>query len=136
MEEALLSQWFDTNKTPYGLDFSEALLALAQARLPLYADHFFLGNAWDWLPPQRFDCVSTNLEYVPAALQVAYVQRLLRDFMVPRGTLLIGEYTSERDPLPTRTIDAKMVAMGFPVTTTRSGYLNGKELARVVTIPS
>ena len=122
--------------TPYGLDFSAALLALAQARLPTYADHFFLGNAWDWSPPHRFDCVSTNLEYVPDVLKIAYVQRLLRDCIVPRGTLLIGEYTNERDPRSTLAIDTEVVAMGFPVATSRSGYLHGKELARVATVPS
>ena len=122
--------------TPYGLDFSEDLIKLAQARLPQYADHFFLGNAWDWSPPLRFDCVSTNLEYVPESLRVAYVQRLLRDFIVPRGTLLISEYTSERDPRTHPTIDTELVAMGFPVATFRSGLLHGKEMTRVATVAS
>jgi SAM-dependent methyltransferase len=50
--------------TPYGLDFSEKLLVLSQKRLSQYADHLFLGNAWDWSPPQTFDYVNTTLNYV------------------------------------------------------------------------
>ena len=42
---------------PYGLDFSEKLVALARQRLPQYADHLFVGNAWDWIPPHPFDYV-------------------------------------------------------------------------------
>src|SRR5437764_202255 len=42
---------------PYGVDHSARLIALAQQRLPRWADHFFVGNAWEWTPPRRFDFV-------------------------------------------------------------------------------
>jgi SAM-dependent methyltransferase len=46
---------------PYGLDFSEALVAVARQRLPQYAHHLFVGNAWDWSPPEQFDYLSHSL---------------------------------------------------------------------------
>ena len=51
--------------TPYGLDISEKLVALARQRLPQHAEHIFVGNAWGWSPPQTFDYVNTTLYYVP-----------------------------------------------------------------------
>ena len=50
---------------PYGLDVSAPLVELAKQRLPRFADHFFVGNSFTWLPPRRFDFVRTELVYVP-----------------------------------------------------------------------
>ena len=119
---------------PYGLDISPKLLEMARARLPLYADHLFLGNAWDWQPPRRFDCVNTALEYVPDHLRTPYIQRLLTDFLVPRGTLLVAEYASQADPRPHLTIDATLIEMGFTVAAIHTGGLANKEMTRVATI--
>ena len=68
---------------PYGLDFSEKLVALARQRLPQYADHIFVGNAWDWPPPRTFDYVNTTLDYVPDELREDFVHRLLKHYVQP-----------------------------------------------------
>jgi len=120
--------------TPYGLDISEKLVDLARQRLPQYADHLFVGNAWDWSPPRRFDHVRTELEYVPEHLRQRYVARLLAEFIVPRGILLVAEYGSSRDPRDHLTIDQDLQKMGFAVAGYRSGILNGKEMTRVALI--
>lgn len=86
---------------PYGLDLSPSLIALAQERLPQYANQFAVGNGYYWQPPRRFDFVRTELVYVPAAYEQAYVTRLLRDFLAPGGRLLIANY-AEGDPDPAR----------------------------------
>ena len=36
--------------TPFGVDHGSRLIALARQRLPEYAEHFYVGNAWDWKP--------------------------------------------------------------------------------------
>jgi ubiquinone/menaquinone biosynthesis C-methylase UbiE len=49
----------------YGLDISEGLLALAKARLPHWADRFFLGNALYWVPPANsFGLIRSNFDQV------------------------------------------------------------------------
>ncbi len=35
---------------PYGLDQGARLIELARRRQTHLADHFFIGNAWDWSP--------------------------------------------------------------------------------------
>lgn len=82
---------------PYGFDISPELAALARRRLPRWADRIHVGNAMDWLPPQRFDFVRTGLEYVPPRRQRDLVERLLRDVVAPRGRLIVGVYSEERD---------------------------------------
>jgi ADP-ribose pyrophosphatase YjhB (NUDIX family) len=74
---------------PYGLDISPGLVELARRRLPHWADRIWLGNAWTWQPPRRFDFVHTRLEYVPDHNRPAYVGRLLDEFVAPGGRLLI-----------------------------------------------
>lgn len=116
--------------TPFGLDLSERLVALARARLPAHADRLFTGNAWDWEPPQRFDYVRTELVYVPQELRAAFVGRILAHFLAPGGRLLAAEYTSA-DPL---TIDAEIRSLGFTVESTLSGYLEGVEKTRIAVV--
>jgi hypothetical protein len=36
---------------PYGVDQGAQLIAIARARLPGFANHFWVGNAWSWQPP-------------------------------------------------------------------------------------
>lgn len=86
---------------PYGVDLSPRLIALAQQRLPQYANHFVVANAFEWRPPQRFDFVRTELVYVPAAYERAYVEHLRAHYLVPHGRLLIANY-GEGDPNPAR----------------------------------
>src|SRR4030095_1527399 len=53
--------------SPYGLDISPRLVALARERLAERADRIAIGNVMTWSPPRRFDVVHTGLDYVPAA---------------------------------------------------------------------
>lgn len=77
---------------PYGLDLSEKLTTLAQQRLPAYAKHLWVGNAWDWTSPLLFDYVRTELVYVPGELHKAFVARLLKQYVKLDGRALITEY--------------------------------------------
>lgn len=109
--------------TPYGLDFSEKLVALAQKRLPRYTNHIFLGNAWDWSPPQTFDSVNTTLDYVPAALREALVHRLLERYVQPGGCLLVAEYLGRNTGMPRVRIDEQLRQWGFSVEMVKGSHL-------------
>jgi SAM-dependent methyltransferase len=84
----------------YGLDLIESLAALARRRLPHWADRIFAGNVMSWRPPLRFDFVHTNLEYVPPPRRCDMVDRLLRDYLLPGGRLIVCSYGSSRRPEP------------------------------------
>jgi SAM-dependent methyltransferase len=77
---------------PYGLDISARLVELARQRLDHYSDHFFTANAFDWIPPQRFDFVRTELVYVPAEYERAFVSHLFNHYLKPDGRLIIASY--------------------------------------------
>jgi SAM-dependent methyltransferase len=82
---------------PYGLDIAPELADLARLRLPQWADRVFVGNAINWLPPQRFDFVHTGLEYVPRRRQRDLVAHLLDNVVAPGGRLIIGPDSEEPD---------------------------------------
>ncbi|MBN2239803.1 MAG: methyltransferase domain-containing protein [Dehalococcoidales bacterium] len=77
---------------PYGLDISEKLVEMAKQRLPQYRDNFFTGNAFTWIPPQRFDFVRTELVYVPDEQEKQYLEFLLENYLNPEGKLLVANY--------------------------------------------
>jgi ubiquinone/menaquinone biosynthesis C-methylase UbiE len=85
---------------PYGVDYSPKLIDLARRRLPQWADRFFVGNAWEWLPPQRFDFVYSIYDNVPETLLAEYVRRLLTRFAAPGGRVILGSYGSRTKRLP------------------------------------
>jgi len=74
---------------PYGVDISARLVELARLRLPRYADHFFTANAFDWIPPLRFDFVRAELVHVPAEYKRAFVDHLWF-FLVYNGFSLVS----------------------------------------------
>ncbi|MFN2613471.1 MAG: GNAT family N-acetyltransferase [Actinomycetota bacterium] len=75
---------------PYGLDISQKLAQRARERLPEWADRIFVGNAWTWEPPQRFDLVATRAgDYTPPKHRRAFIQRLLDEFVAPGGRLIL-----------------------------------------------
>ena len=82
---------------PYGLDISPELADLARSRLPRWAARIHTGNVLTWQPPHRFDFVRTGLEYVPPRRKRDLVQRLLDEFLVEDGRLIIGAYHGESD---------------------------------------
>ena len=85
---------------PYGLDLVESLAALARRRLPRWKDRIFTGNLVCWRSPFRFDFVRTELEYVPRDRRRGMVERLLHDYLVPGGRLIVCSYGSSRLPEP------------------------------------
>lgn len=115
---------------PYGLDFSAKLVALARQRLPQYADQLFVGNAWDWPPPQHFDYVNTTLDYVPDELQEAFVHRLLERFVQVEGHLLIAEYGGRNTGVPEIRIDEKLRQWKFSLEMVKSSHLQQDALAQ------
>jgi len=116
---------------PYGLDISPRLVEMARQRLPRYADHFFIGNSFTWIPPRRFDFVRTELVYVPGEYERAYVDHLLQYVVAPAGRLLIANYLEDHpDPArgllpgahPTRHILERLAELGLTVSDYRDGY--------------
>jgi SAM-dependent methyltransferase len=116
---------------PYGLDVSARLVELARKRLPAFAGHFYVGNAWYWNPPFRFDVVRTELVYVPGELEKRFIQRLLSDYLKPGGRLLIANYAEEHpNPEigllpgchPTRRILDRLAELGFRTDQYRDGH--------------
>ena len=82
----------DIHIEPYGLDLSAKLVALAQQRLPQFAHHFFVGNAFYWIPPIKFDFVRTELVYVPGDYERQFIEFILENYLRPDGKLLIAHY--------------------------------------------
>ncbi len=76
--------------TLYGLELNPNLAAAARRRLPGWADRIYTGNVSDWIPPRRFTCVRTGLEYVAPGHGAGLVARLLRDVVEPGGRLIVG----------------------------------------------
>jgi SAM-dependent methyltransferase len=79
---------------PYGLDASGALVDLARARLPAWADRFFVGDARRWTEPaaMRFDFVRTELEYAVPDNRPALIRHLLHHVVAPGGRLIVCAY--------------------------------------------
>lgn len=84
---------------PYGLDLIESLATLARQRLPQWADRIFAGNVMDWHPPFRFDFVRTELEYILPEHRREMVERLMSEYLVPGGRLIVCSYGSSRRPV-------------------------------------
>jgi SAM-dependent methyltransferase len=119
---------------PYSLDLSEKLIELAKKRLPHFAHHLYVGNAWHWTPPQTFDYVRTELVYVPTELHQQFVSLLLERYLPPHGRLLIAEYRGRQQMETAITIDSYLTTMGFPVEYVKVGILDGVEMTRIAVI--
>jgi len=100
---------------PFGVDYSDKLIALAQDRLPQWRDRFFVGNAWDWTPPTTFDFVYSLYGNVPANFLAEYIQRLLDCCVGPQGRLIIGAYGSRTRNVPAFDVSDFLKAEGFVV---------------------
>lgn len=121
---------------PFGLDYSARLVKIAQMRLPLYADNFYIGNAFYWQPPRRFDYVRTELVYVPGNYRRAFVENLLANFLTSKGKLILSDYRSRREALTQGWIEDDVRQWGFNVAERYSGYgEDGLELCRVIVLP-
>ncbi len=101
--------------TPYGVDFGERLIALARQRLPQWASHFYVGNAWDWEPPRRYSYVFTLYDCVPRSHLSRYLQRLASEFVEPSGRLILGAYGSRSRGFGPFDVRAGLEQAGLPV---------------------
>jgi SAM-dependent methyltransferase len=101
--------------TPYGVDVGAKLIALARKRLPQYESHFWVQNAWEWLPPRKFRYVYSLYDCVPENLLPDYIRRLLRRYVESDGTLIVGAYGSNSKQEAARDIAIDLAAAGFHV---------------------
>jgi len=115
---------------PYGLDLSEKLVGMAKERLPKYAENFFVGNGFTWLPPRRFDYVRTDLVYVPLELEREYVDFLLENHLTDEGRLLVPNYAEGLelkgelfpDGYPTSYLEERLGQVGIEAERFMEGY--------------
>jgi len=88
------------NITPFGLDIGTGLIALARKRFPEYKGNFYIGNAWDWIPPRKFRYVYSLFDCVPENFLEEYIYRLYDRFVAPGGRLILGAYGSKSRRTP------------------------------------
>ena len=120
--------------TPYGLDYSAKLVALARQRLQS-SSNIYVGNAWNWTPLQCFDYVRIELDYVPRNYRKPFIERLLAEFVAQNGRLIISQYRSRYDDLTQGWVERELKIYGFWVVETHSGYDgSGLELCRVAVL--
>lgn len=133
---ACLLEWSAHAITPYGVDISPSLAAMARQRLPAYAANIYAANAFDWQPPRRFDYVRLNPEYVPGNWQQAFLRRAAAEMLRPGGKLLVAEYASSRHAHQGPWVDDVLRGWGMVVSATHHGYTpQGHEIARVAVVP-
>jgi len=102
--------------TPYGLDQGSGLIQLARQRFQGCADHFFVGNAWDWKPTRQFRYVYMLLDIVPIDHESQHLSRVFEEFVAPGGRLIIGDYGSHSRRVPARDVAAVLRTSGLIVT--------------------
>lgn len=120
---------------PFGLDYSQKMVQLARHRLTRYAANIYHGNVYTWAPPQRYDYVRTELDYVPRNYRRPLIERLLAEFVNPDGKLILSDYRSRRDDLSRDWIGDDLKAWGYEIEETCSGFgESGLELCRVHTL--
>jgi SAM-dependent methyltransferase len=104
-------RWSAHRIEPYGLDFALRLVELAQARLPQWADRFFVGEALTWESPRAFDFARIELVYVTDDRRGEAVRRVLS--YVDR--VIVCSYGSRRRNLPADDVAAQLRSLGFDV---------------------
>jgi len=88
-----LLKWSSYPIQPFGLDISELLVTLARIRVPTAT--FWRGNSYEWKAPHTFDFVRTELCYVQAENETAYLKHLLSSVVSPKGILLVANYAED-----------------------------------------
>lgn len=91
--------------TPHGLDAGKLLIEQAQKRMSLFSRNFYIGNAWDWVPPRQYLYVYTSVDLVPPEFVPAYLKRIGRDIVADGGRLIVGSYGSrsrQQEPMNLR----------------------------------
>lgn len=114
--------------TPYGVDCSAGLIELARHRQPQFREHFYIANAWDWIPPRRFRYVYAVCDCVPAPFLERFVRDLLANTVAPGGRVILGAYGNRsraEAPPPVQTL-----LTGFGHTVRGSASAGVPEVAR------
>ncbi len=111
--------------TPYGIDIGPRLVELARRRLPGFASHLQVANAWDWTPRRRFRYVYALLDCVPDDLGPEFVGRLLDRCTAPGGTLILGRYGSASRRFPAPDVAALLAGFGHRVAGSTSASHRG-----------
>ena len=104
--------------TPFGVDQGSRLIELAKKRLPDYASHFWVANAWDCIPPRKFKYVFSLYDCVPERFLMTYIKRLLQRYVEKSGTLIIGAYGSNSQNRPAFDVAGFLKATGFAISGT------------------
>ncbi len=131
--ESLL-KWTSFDIEPWGLDLSPKLIDLAKARLPKYANNFFVGAAPYWVSPVKFDYVRTDLSYALEDAQEQFLHQVLTNYVAPEGRLLVTEYREPKESPKTPWLNEKLDRWEFQTVDQKSGFYKDKELTRVVAI--
>jgi SAM-dependent methyltransferase len=114
--------------TPFGVDYSAGLIALARKRWPQIAEHFFVADAWGWTPARQFQYVYAVFDCVPPISLRAFVQHLLTEAVAPGGRLILGAYGNRSRAEVPEHIGTLLEGLGFTVVGASSGGL--PEMAR------
>ena len=105
----------DIRLRPFGLDQEARLIDLARQRFPEFPDRFWVGNAWDWIPPRRFRYVYTLTDCVPETHLREYLARLLDLFVQEDGTLIVGAYGSTSRRQAAQDVRGLLQDLGFQI---------------------
>ena len=101
--------------TPFGIDYGSGLVELARERLPQFASHFWVANAWDWTPSRKFHYVYTMTDLVPERLLRDYLARVIDRYVDKGGRLIVGGYGSCSKSQPAPDITAILTGFGLRV---------------------
>jgi SAM-dependent methyltransferase len=101
--------------TPFGVDRSAGLIALARRRLPQFAHQFFVADAAAWLPPRRFQYVYSVYDCVPRSCFAAFVEHLANNVTAPGGRLIVGAYGSRSRGETPAAVDRLLIESGYAV---------------------
>ena len=111
---------------PYGVDLNPRLLHEATRRFDSISHHFWVANAWGWLPPRRFRWIYAIWDLVPIAMLPDLARHLLTQAVSQDGALIFGAYGSKSDDTPSVDIAQVLRNADIPV----SGEACGGELPR------
>jgi SAM-dependent methyltransferase len=131
--ESILN-WTSHDITPYGIDLSAKLIEAAKTRLPKYSNNLFVGSAPYWTNPVKFDYARTDLGYAMEEFQEQYLHKLFTNYLVEGGHLLVTEYRVKKHPFKEPWLNEKIQKWDFTIVDQKSGFFEGKELARVLVL--
>ncbi len=101
--------------TPYGIDLNPKLIREAIRRFPAMEHHFWVANAWNWIPPRRFKWVYALYDCVPDEYVPALAKQLLTHSVADGGRLIMGAYGSVSQQLDPADIAGMLRAGGLRV---------------------